>query len=73
MPTAETLRRVPWTCRWGQFGGPVTDGCLGHPGFVFWTCERHAGEGLPRPLGRDECERCPLWEGIPWEPPRRDQ
>jgi hypothetical protein len=60
MPTAETLRHVPWTCRWGRFGEPVpppppvAGAC-----FVFWTCAHPQVENCQ--LTRDSCERCGHW------------
>ena len=57
----QSLRHVPWTCRWGRFGGPVDAPAGMGPGFVFWVCA-HPGEGGLRPLDRDSCERCPDWE-----------
>lgn len=66
MPVTQTLRHVPWTCRWGQFGGPVNMGVGLTPGFVFWMCNR-PGERLgPKPLGPGNCERCEHWEAIEW-------
>lgn len=61
MPKAQTLRRVPWTCRWGRFGGPVPPLETGTPGFVFWMCG-HPDEPTPRPLTRGSCEACPNWD-----------
>lgn len=61
MPHAHTVKHVPWTCKWGRFGGPVRPGENGVPGFVFWTCG-HPDEPGPRPLTRGSCESCPNWE-----------
>jgi hypothetical protein len=55
-----TLRRVPWTCRWGRFGGDIDTRRTPAPGFVFWTCVNT--EAHTRVLARDECENCPSWE-----------
>ena len=60
MLTRATLRRVPWTCKWGRFGGPMRS--KDASGFVFWTCGLLQERSEPRPLGRDTCERCPDWE-----------
>jgi hypothetical protein len=67
MPTAQTLRRVPWTCRWGQFGGPVTPAGPPVSTAVFWVCDRPQGRAGPRPLHRSACEECPNWEPIEWD------
>jgi hypothetical protein len=59
---AQTLRHVPWTCRWGHFGGPVIPAPGVTPGFVFWVCERPQDPPGPRPLDHDSCQNCPYWE-----------
>jgi len=59
--TRAIMRRVPWTCRWGRFGGQI-DKRKTARGFVFWTCTNADGE--PRVLARDECEDCPFWEPV---------
>jgi hypothetical protein len=57
-----SVKHVPWTCRWGRFGGPMdVTSVARNPGFVFWICGHPAADG-PRPLDRDSCERCPDWE-----------
>lgn len=61
MTTPHTLRREPWTCKWGRFGGPIEATIHEAPGFVFWTCA-HPEEQPPRPLNRGTCEQCPRWE-----------
>jgi len=61
MAKVQTLRKVPWTCRWGQFGGPVNPADMAIPGFVFWMCA-YPAEASPRPLARGSCEVCPNWE-----------
>jgi hypothetical protein len=60
-----TLKRVPWTCRWGHFGGPLDATIPRDFGFVFWVCARPDTD-LPRILNRDSCEDCARWE--PSEP-----
>ena len=62
MTTSQVLRRVPWTCRWGRFGGPVPPMHMCVPGFVFWTCECPRLEADSRLPGRGACEHCPDWE-----------
>lgn len=66
MLKAQSLKRVPWTCKWGQFGGPVPPLDTPVAGFVFWMCG-HPGEPAPRPLTRDSCGMCPNWE-LPEDP-----
>ncbi len=61
MPTAQTVKRVPWTCKWGRFGGPVESRDAEMPGFVFWMCGYPAERG-PQPLARGSCESCPNWQ-----------
>ena len=61
MPNAQTIKHVPWTCKWGRFGGPVRPSETGVPGFVFWMCG-HPDEPGPQPLTRGSCESCPNWE-----------
>ena len=57
----QPLRRVPWTCTWGRFGGPIDAARAPAPGFVFWVCGHPDtnGAGL---LDRSTCETCPRWE-----------
>lgn len=55
------LRRVPWTCRWGRFGGPVDGPVPPEHGFVFWVCV-HPERSQRRLLSRGSCEDCPRWE-----------
>lgn len=63
MSTLQSLRRVPWTCKWGRFGGPVPSAEPLPPGFVFWVCARpQEHQGVVRLLTRGTCERCPEWE-----------
>lgn len=64
MVIAQSLRRVPWTCRWGRFGGPVQASGAAAPGFVFWVCGHPEETAGPRPLGRGACENCPRWEAV---------
>ncbi len=62
MPTTENaVRRTPWTCKWGRFGGPVNARDEVSPGFAFWVCGRPQGTA-PRLLGRDDCVKCDRWE-----------
>jgi hypothetical protein len=59
--TANTIRRVPWTCRWGRFGIAVEDaGLAPRVDDVFWACHQPVHE--LRLTKRGECERCPDWE-----------
>lgn len=60
MMTSSPVRRVPWTCKWGRFGGPVNARDEVAPGFVFWICGHPDADG-PRLLGRDECDGCRRW------------
>jgi hypothetical protein len=60
MQERQTVRRVPWTCRWSRFGEPVEAGPDDERGFVFWTCG-HPDAASAR-LDRKSCERCPKWE-----------
>jgi hypothetical protein len=63
MPVAQSIRHVPWTCRWGRFGGPVLRADEDAPGFLFWVCDHPAlARPLPRVLNRQQCAQCPLWE-----------
>jgi hypothetical protein len=63
MGNAPTLRKVPWTCKWGQFGGPVSQPEAAIPGFVFWMCAHPSVTAATRgPLTRGSCEQCPDWE-----------
>jgi hypothetical protein len=57
----QSLRHVPWTCRWGRFGGPVEASAQSPRGFVFWVCG-HPLNDRPRLLDRTACQECPLWE-----------
>jgi myo-inositol catabolism protein IolC len=66
MATTQTLRHVPWTCRWGQFGGAISPAAGLIPGFVFWVCDRPQHPPGPRPLNRNTCETCVHWEAIEW-------
>jgi hypothetical protein len=61
MPLTLSLRRVPWTCRWGRFGGPVEPRDTTPHGFVFWFC-MHPDLPAGRLLDRGSCELCPMWE-----------
>lgn len=61
METTQMLRHVPWTCRWGRFGGPVDSPAGNAPGFVFWVCG-HPDKKGPKLLDRGSCEVCSLWE-----------
>ena len=61
MTTAETLRRVPWTCRWGRFGESAAPKWPTlRSRFVFWTCARPRTTACY--LTRGSCEDCPHWE-----------
>lgn len=63
MPTIESARREPWTCKWGRFGGPVNARDEVSPGFVFWVCGHPQTDG-PQLLGRDDCASCTRWEDV---------
>jgi hypothetical protein len=63
MDSLLSIKHVPWTCRWGHFGGPVDSNDSSAPGFVFWVCGHPQTMG-PKMLGRDSCETCTLWEPI---------
>lgn len=63
MDSLRTIRHVPWTCRWGRFGGPVDSNDSSAPGFVFWVCGHPETMG-PKVLGRDLCETCARWEPL---------
>jgi hypothetical protein len=61
-----TIRRVPWTCRWGRFGVAVEDtGLAPRVDDIFWVC--HQPERAPnlQLTKRDECEECSFWEPAP--------
>jgi hypothetical protein len=61
MKTAETIRRVPWTCSWGRFGEPAPYPWPPRvPRLVFWTCAHPSGSHCP--LTRHCCEECVDWE-----------
>lgn len=61
---AISVRRVPWTCRWGRFGVMTED--LGADGTrvddVFWGCHHPSRAPEGRRTRRLECETCPDWE-----------
>jgi hypothetical protein len=61
---ATSIRRVPWTCRWGRFGVMTED--LGPAGSrvedVFWGCNHPTRAPERRHTRRLECETCPYWE-----------
>jgi hypothetical protein len=62
--TTTTIRRVPWTCRWGRFGVAVEDaGLAPRVDDVFWACHQPVHE--LRLTKRGECEHCPHWEAAP--------
>lgn len=61
MTATTALRRVPWTCRWGSFGGPITASTQTPSGFVFWVCTHQERAGA---LRRNSCESCPYWEAV---------
>jgi hypothetical protein len=61
MLKVQAVKRVPWTCKWGRFGGPVRPLEATAAGFVFWMCS-HPNEPAPQPLPRGCCEQCPFWE-----------
>jgi len=60
METVLSLRHVPWTCRWGRFGGPI-EAPAAAPGFVFWVCGHPDRKG-PMLLDRGTCDACPMGE-----------
>ena len=61
MAIAQSIRHVPWTCRWGRFGGPVMVAEKGTPGFLFWVCG-HPDSQAHRALDRQTCRECHRWE-----------
>lgn len=63
MQAQQRIRRVPWTCRWGVFGGSVSVRQHMPRGFNFWRCQ-HPQMDPAEPLGRDTCEECPWWEAV---------
>jgi hypothetical protein len=64
MTTATIIRRVPWTCRWGRFGGPVpATPAAPAPGFVFWVCAHPESNG-PKVLDHGSCDECVRWEPL---------
>lgn len=65
MPSQTAIRRLPWTCRWGVFGGEVNVREDTPVGFTFWSC-RHRQLNPARPLMRGSCEDCPWWEAAEW-------
>jgi hypothetical protein len=69
----QILRRVPWTCRWGHFGGPVVPAGGLTPGFVFWMCDRPQDPPGPRALDVGTCENCPYWEAATGRANRRSR
>jgi hypothetical protein len=58
---SSVIRRVPWTCRWSRFGGPVPATAVTKAGCVFWICNHpdHAPSTL---LTQGRCGECPRWE-----------
>jgi hypothetical protein len=64
---AQTIRRRPWTCRFGRFGvtveqlGPETS----RVDDVFWACRQSARMPAPRITTGGECEECSFWEASP--------
>ena len=58
-----TLRRVPWTCKWGRFGVAVeqlssTDSRVDD---VFWACHHPVRSPDIQSVSKRECETCPAW------------
>jgi hypothetical protein len=61
-----TIRRVPWTCRWGRFGVSVDDtGMASRVDDVFWVCHQPDWAPESRLTRRGECDLCPFWEVAP--------
>ena len=64
---ARTIRRRPWTCRFGRFGvaieqfGPETS----RVDQVFWACHRPTRMPALTLTTRGECDDCPFWEASP--------
>ena len=66
MDAIESIRHVPWTCRWGSFGGPVDPHPGAAPGFLFWVCEHPTQPAPPRWRPRSGgVRRCPSGSGLP--------
>jgi hypothetical protein len=64
MPEFQSIRHVPWTCKWGRFGGPVDNPAVPAQGFVFWTCGHPEIGDVQAALARGSCENCPKWEPV---------
>jgi hypothetical protein len=58
-----TLRRVPWTCRWGRFGVAVEQVSRfeSRVDDVFWACHNPVRSPEITPLRKGECETCREW------------
>jgi hypothetical protein len=60
---AITVRRVPWTCRWGRFGGPVPVQTVYRA--TFWSC-LHPSRPTESPwVDEPICEACACWAQRP--------
>jgi hypothetical protein len=61
---AHTVRRVPWTCRWGRFGVAVEQIApdTSRVDDVFWACHQPIRAPALRLMKLGECETCPFWE-----------
>jgi len=61
------LSHVPWTCEWGQFGTSVEHSAARDAPvyLVSWICQHPVFSPHFKPLCRDECQRCLLWNPLP--------
>jgi hypothetical protein len=65
---AGSVRHLPWTCAWGQFGGPsIVDVCsrdgelrAGEASSP-WICLHPEVRPNGRHLRKGDCENCPFW------------
>jgi hypothetical protein len=71
-PNTERLRRVPWTCQWGHFGGTTETGTTcgptegpNDPRRSPWVCLHPTVCSTASGLRPGDCEACPFWS-VPW-------
>jgi hypothetical protein len=58
----EEIRHVPWTCRWGRFGGKAESGRASESDNLVWICCHPELCPVPRIVVTGECEACRYWE-----------
>jgi hypothetical protein len=58
----EEISHVPWTCRWGRFGGKVESSRRSGSNDLIWNCCHPELCAVQRIVLVDECEACRYWE-----------